>query len=124
VDAVASVVLKTCDGSAAKTVLVIKQVVRRVLVGYTIVAAEELSDLRTGGYVCKRLRDALAILKQCRTDVERLEYSVVLAAIAPLLSDNMIKAVHKCLLVKRNTLKAAAIRRQAINEAALVQTKR
>ena len=44
---------------------------------------EEVAEAKVDKYIVNRLRAALAELKQCRSESERVDYHIVSAAVAP-----------------------------------------
>jgi hypothetical protein len=72
-------VASNVSGSGAKAHAALKLTVEKILPGYTVASA----DTNTDTYIVERLRAALQILFQRRTEKERIECGVVLTAVAP-----------------------------------------
>lgn len=57
----------------------------------------EHKNAEVQGYVCKRIAEAIHVMKQCRTEAQRLEYGVLLAAVMPRADDHMLDATASLL---------------------------
>ena len=77
-------------------------------------------DAETNAYIVRTAADAFAILKQCRTETQRLQYRLGMTMLAPIAGDEMANCVAKALEVPTNKpYKESIAKRAAINVAAV-----
>lgn len=58
----------------------------------TLLFAKDIAKAKTQSYICERLAAAIDSIKPCRTEAQRLEYSIILAAVMPREEDGMLDA--------------------------------
>lgn len=91
------------NGSLGAVIHMLAEAVRRFDIVEEVGAAlglhtrEAVRHSETCAYICDRLRDSLSTLKWARTEEQRVDYHVVLGAIAPKPNDGMTERVAEVL---------------------------
>ena len=91
-------------------------------------SAQDVKQAETDGYIVKRLKAALAVLKCCHSEAQRTDLHVILGSVAPELAaerdqSGMIRRVAERLGVQRGSrhIKAAGTKRPRALEQAIKQ---
>ena len=89
------------------------------LLGLTLNKKQQ-RDAETNAYIVQRAADALAILKQCCSETQRLQYRLAMTVLAPIIGDELGNRVARALEVPCNNPYKQAIQKRAVIDVAAV----